>query len=147
MDAQLLRGSFFLLVLWHRELWASARMYIRLALFRVEEQKPGADADDTARSGEGKIPPSTPNMEDAELLRNKQEATAIQKPINPPWVTQPSVSDTVAPYQKPNWPAYIKAYLKELLNWDRLVSEDHWPPWVDYVYKEYDPNRWEALEL
>jgi hypothetical protein len=40
-----------------------------------------------------------------------------------------------------------KAYLKGMLDWPRPSWTGHWPPFGDYVGKEYDPNRWEEFKL
>lgn len=37
-------------------------------------------------------------------------------------------------------------YMKSMLDWDRPQRADHWPPYGEYVGKEYDPNRWEGFE-
>lgn len=39
-----------------------------------------------------------------------------------------------------------KEYLREMLKWPR-PQHGHWPPFGDYVDKEYDPNRWEEFSL
>lgn len=40
--------------------------------------------------------------------------------------------------------ANAKSYLQQVLDWPRPDHEDgHWPPYEEYVDKDYDPNRWE----
>jgi hypothetical protein len=40
----------------------------------------------------------------------------------------------------------VKEYMDAVLNWERPISEDgHWPPYRDFVGKDYDPNRWEGF--
>jgi len=39
-------------------------------------------------------------------------------------------------------------YLKDMLDWSRPEHRNgHWPPYEDYVDKDYDPNRWEGFKL
>lgn len=35
--------------------------------------------------------------------------------------------------------------IAHFIQWER-PSTDHWPSWHDYDDKDYDPNRWEALD-
>ncbi|KAF2743510.1 hypothetical protein M011DRAFT_430883, partial [Sporormia fimetaria CBS 119925] len=37
--------------------------------------------------------------------------------------------------------------MKQMLEWPRPTWEGHWPPFKDYVDREYDPNRWEYFPL
>ena len=41
-----------------------------------------------------------------------------------------------------DWTSYVKGMLK----WPRPSWEGHWPPFSDYIGKEYDPNRWEYFD-
>lgn len=37
-------------------------------------------------------------------------------------------------------------YMKDILDWERPKHKNgHWPPYEDFVHKDYDPNRWEAF--
>lgn len=38
-------------------------------------------------------------------------------------------------------------YMKNKLNWPRPSWDGHWPPFRDYVGKDYDPNRWEHFPM
>ncbi|KAF2467795.1 uncharacterized protein BDR25DRAFT_316432 [Lindgomyces ingoldianus] len=44
-------------------------------------------------------------------------------------------------------PTDLKEYMKNMLNWTRPTWNGHWPPFGDYVDKDYDPNRWEEFEM
>ena len=35
--------------------------------------------------------------------------------------------------------------IAQFIQWNR-PSTDHWPSWHEYDDKDYDPNRWEALD-
>ena len=37
--------------------------------------------------------------------------------------------------------------MKKMLDWGRPTWDGHWPPFNDYVDKEYDPNRWEQFPM
>jgi hypothetical protein len=38
-------------------------------------------------------------------------------------------------------------YMKDILDWERPKHKNgHWPPYEDFVLKDYDPNRWEAFK-
>jgi hypothetical protein len=39
-----------------------------------------------------------------------------------------------------------EGYMKTMLEWDRPKMVAHWPPYDDYVGRDYDPNRWEDFE-
>lgn len=64
---------------------------------------------------------------------------------HPPWVTDPSRTKPIAP----TWPrpANMKAYMQKMLKWARPTWDGHWPPFADYVDREYDPNRWEEFKM
>lgn len=39
-------------------------------------------------------------------------------------------------------------YMQDMLDWSRPEHRNgHWPPYEDYVDKDYDPNRWEGFKL
>jgi hypothetical protein len=39
-------------------------------------------------------------------------------------------------------------YMRDILDWERPKHKNgHWPPYEDFVHKDYDPNRWEAFKL
>jgi hypothetical protein len=41
----------------------------------------------------------------------------------------------------------IEEYMKDMLIWQRPENKDgHWPPYQDYIGRNYDPNRWEAFD-
>lgn len=39
-------------------------------------------------------------------------------------------------------------YMQDILDWSRPEHRNgHWPPYEDYIDKDYDPNRWEGFKL
>ena len=44
-------------------------------------------------------------------------------------------------------PQDLKAYMEEMLDWNRPNKQGHWPPYEDYINRSYDPNRWEEFDL
>ncbi|KAL5401368.1 hypothetical protein PMIN06_011844 [Paraphaeosphaeria minitans] len=40
-----------------------------------------------------------------------------------------------------------KKYMEGMLDWNRPSWVGHWPPFEDYIGRDYDPNRWEEFEL
>jgi hypothetical protein len=41
----------------------------------------------------------------------------------------------------------VEEYMKDLLIWQRPENKDgHWPPYQDFIGRDYDPNRWEAFD-
>lgn len=41
----------------------------------------------------------------------------------------------------------VDEYMKDLLIWQRPENKDgHWPPYRDFIGRDYDPNRWEAFD-
>jgi hypothetical protein len=41
----------------------------------------------------------------------------------------------------------VTEYLQQILRWPRPTYKGHWPPYADYVDKDYDPNRWEQFPM
>jgi hypothetical protein len=38
-------------------------------------------------------------------------------------------------------------YMRDILRWQRPKEKDgHWPPYREFVNKDYDPNRWEGFQ-
>lgn len=116
----------------------------------------GKEADDVL--AEEKKPVATPAAIDAGLIAGGADAGAPivsiqdEKPIatkisdaQPPWVTDASRTEPIAPTF--SRPANIREYLKKMLKWSRPTWDGHWPPFKDYIDKEYDPNRWEQFEM
>jgi hypothetical protein len=64
---------------------------------------------------------------------------------NPPWVTDASRTEPIAPTM--SRPANMKAYMEKMLKWARPSWDGHWPPFSDYINKKYDPNRWEQFPM
>jgi hypothetical protein len=99
------------------------------------------------------LPAATPSALDADLSAGGAEAAApivsIDTPrpteSHPPWVTAPSRTEPIAPTF--SRPTNLKEYMKSMLKWGRPTWDGHWPPFRDYVDKEYDPNRWEQFDL
>ncbi len=41
----------------------------------------------------------------------------------------------------------VEEYMRDMLIWERPENRDgHWPPYRDFVSRDYDPNRWETFE-
>ena len=74
----------------------------------------------------------------------QQDAPSPSRPP-PPWATTSIKSNT--PAYTPLRPAVLRAYMLEMLNWSRPTWEGHWPPFADYIDKDYDPNRWEQFDM
>jgi hypothetical protein len=48
---------------------------------------------------------------------------------------------------RPATEATWRRYMKNMLKWPRPNWNGHWPPFGDYIGKEYDPNRWEHFDM
>jgi hypothetical protein len=80
-----------------------------------------------------------------ETKLNASKASAALVESHPPWVTAPSRTEMPsAPFARPT---NMKEYMKSMLKWNRPSWDGHWPPFADYVDKEYDPNRWEQFDM
>ncbi|RDI84453.1 hypothetical protein Vi05172_g5720 [Venturia inaequalis] len=45
-------------------------------------------------------------------------------------------------------PVEREEYMQDILDWSRPEHRNgHWPPYEDYIDKDYDPNRWEGFKL
>lgn len=90
---------------------------------------------------------------DAELSAGGAPSTGVSTVVpedeEPSKVTPPWVSDSSkgSPLDYTPKPTDLKKYLREMLNWNRPSWNGHWPPFNDYVDKEYDPNRWEQFDM
>jgi hypothetical protein len=102
---------------------------------------------------DAKSPVATPSVVDPQLVAGGAEAGAPVVPIDnstptksyPPWITDPSRSTPIAPTM--SRPANMKEYMKKMLKWSRPTWDGHWPPFGEYIDKEYDPNRWEQFSM
>ena len=70
-------------------------------------------------------------------------------PVRPPWMKSESNNGTARKYGVGVLKGEeLKNYVKNILSrWGRPTWNGHWPPFADYVDKEYDPNRWEKFPL
>lgn len=159
----------FLLTVWHRSPWVGNSVYERIPPFSGKEQQPIPN--DTPRPPPGTStaptpasaptsavvaappPASTPLRETSvtEPVRNSTEQDAGQEKSNvsqkssPPWVTESP--DVAATRPKPKMFENLSSYMKSMLDWPRPNWIGHWPPFDDYVNKDYDPNRWEYFPM
>jgi len=139
--------------------WASTIVYEQLPLFHGSPSYPTPSPDSSPTPSPDSRPSSSPNSSlennpnvasgrplDQEVVDAELNNAAISnKPSPPPWTTASSKPSPLD-YSPPR-PTNLKEYMKEMLNWRRPSWEGHWPPFVDYVDKEYDPNRWEEFEM
>jgi hypothetical protein len=148
-------GFICLLAVWHQSPWTTTRVYERLTLLKdvdIQQSIPSGAENGMWKAWSGR--PSLPKVVNPELVAGNtgsmkpQELLESETPARP-WVTVPSNSILHAslPQDASSWPKDIKEYVKGMLEWDRPNWEGHWPPFADYVNKEYDPNRWERFDL
>ncbi|KAH7396328.1 hypothetical protein BKA66DRAFT_596993 [Pyrenochaeta sp. MPI-SDFR-AT-0127] len=124
----------FIFVVLQQSPWAQQKVYEQLPLFdlgsRPQDQStiPFEGQDDV-----GGNPPIVP----------VPDSTPTKS--SPPWVTGPSRAH---PYVPPTpRPSNMKEYMQKMLNWSRPTWGGHWPPFQEYIYKKYDPNRWEQFDM
>ncbi|KAJ4377603.1 hypothetical protein N0V83_000430 [Neocucurbitaria cava] len=139
--------------------WAHEKVYERLPHFdlgsRPPDQSPIEDGSRThpEDAWQHAVPVAKPSAIDVELVAG---GAGVHPPIapgqdveetksNPPWVTAPSRSKPLAP-PTPR-PSNMKEYMKKMLKWSRPTWDGHWPPFQEYTYKGYDPNRWEEFDM
>lgn len=78
------------------------------------------------------------------------DAGTLVTPVDGPWTSQTSTQVRTAsatalplslgPYEQ------TQVQIKELVDsWVPPDDPEHWPPYLDYVGKGYDPNRWEGF--
>jgi hypothetical protein len=145
--------AFIFLVL-QQSPWTRESVYERIPLFK---SNPRPDQSPISNSNE----PDLPQFEDAghsAVPIATSSHVAPEKPVEvsqtpvasktkalPPWVTAPSRTASFVP-PTPR-PTNMKEYMKKMLDWGRPSWDGHWPPFNDYVDKEYDPNRWEQFPM
>jgi hypothetical protein len=153
----------FIFVVVQRSPWAHQNVYVQLPLSHsssrpnlssiiggLNNDRLQAQLEDAWRHV---MPAPRPSAVDAQLVAGGAEAGAPivsigdAKPTesHPPWVTAPSRTESVAAtFARPT---NVKKYMKSMLKWGRPTWDGHWPPFADYIDKEYDPNRWEEFNL
>lgn len=134
----------FILIVWNQSPWASQNVYQQIPLFSGTKQEPMSNEDVSPKKGGVRPLPTGGSPELATASMPPQQAVETQKPT-PPWVTGTSKSSPLD-YAPPR-PTNMKEYMQEMLNWNRPSWEGHWPPFGDYINKEYDPNRWEQFDM
>ena len=143
------------LAVWWQSPWTTTHLYERLTLLgdvETQQSLPSGDEIGVWKPWRGR--PSVPKVVKPELSvgvsgsMEPQERLGLERPA-PPWVTGllNSASNASVPQDAPSWPKDLKEYIKGMLKWDRPNWQGHWPPFADYVDKEYDPNRWERFAL
>ncbi|KAF1967262.1 hypothetical protein BU23DRAFT_484070 [Bimuria novae-zelandiae CBS 107.79] len=84
----------------------------------------------------------SPHLELPEKGSEKHNFTT--KPPLPPWEKTEKKGSRLDHEDMQHQDA--KAYLEDMLDWNRPSWQGHWPPFADYEDKEYDPNRWEEFD-
>jgi hypothetical protein len=149
-------GFAFLLGAWHRSQWTTMNVYERLTHVKGAGKYSIQYGNENGAGRKWFDGLSIPKVMNSELAAGGTGTVDSQEPLErenfpstPWWVTVPSKSNSNAsrPQDAPSWPKDLKRYMSGMLKWDRPNWEGHWPPFADYVDKEYDPNRWEQFEL
>ncbi|KAF2448809.1 hypothetical protein P171DRAFT_461508 [Karstenula rhodostoma CBS 690.94] len=135
---------------WQRSPWARARAYVYqrvpVAAFAVPKQNPMSIKD-------GRLNASTTRLEGLLLggistLRSEVGVLDVKKADEtaapPPWETLEGKGSRLD-YEDVRV-GEEKKYMDEMMDWSRPSGVGHWPPFEDYVNKDYDPNRWEEFE-
>jgi hypothetical protein len=130
--------------------WASTSVYEQLPLFYSSPSSPTPSPDSRPSSSPNSSLENNPNVasgrpQDQEVVDAELQNTGTSNKPLPPWTTASSKPSPLD-YSPPQ-PTNLKEYMKEMLNWRRPSWDGHWPPFLDYVDKEYDPNRWEEFEM
>ncbi|KAF2685354.1 hypothetical protein K458DRAFT_365715 [Lentithecium fluviatile CBS 122367] len=140
-----------ILAIWQQSPWTTVEVYEQLPLFKNAKQKPIPNDEEAPKTWGGK--PAIPDVVDPELVAGGTGSLEPQEPLEakkatPPWVTTSPSNASRADFRPPPpLPTDMKDYMRELLKWDRPSWEGHWPPFADYVEKDYDPNRWEQFDM
>jgi hypothetical protein len=155
-------GLTFLFIVLQQSPWAQERVYERLPVLKSENRPdlswiPGLGRDRLKAhpqdAWQHAVPAAMTGGADIALIGTGAGAlpqilpSASPRPTesHPPWVTAPSRTGFMAP-ATPR-PTNIKEYMQSMLKWDRPTWDGHWPPFQDYVDKQYDPNRWEQFDM
>lgn len=147
--------AFIVLVL-QQSPWTKERVYEHIPLFKSNprpDQSPISNSGDSPHAHledawQHAVPVATPShvADDRPLdVDASQTPVASKTKALPPWVTAPSRTASFVP-PTPR-PTNMKEYMKKMLDWGRPTWDGHWPPFNDYVDKEYDPNRWEQFPM
>lgn len=151
----------FIVAVLQQSPWVNQKVYARISLFSSGTSKPNQEpihSQDTDQSLPQRLgdfwhqppPTATPTAIDVELVAGGTGSNPVIVPVadskpNPPWVTAPSRTASFVP-PTPR-PTNVKDYIIKMLQWSRPSWNGHWPPFEDYVDKEYDPNRWEQFDM
>jgi hypothetical protein len=113
----------FIIAILRQSPWASSNVYKQIPLF-TSPNNISPSQDDNAQkpldAGRGRLP--------WQFGRGRSLVDG-QKDLNQTRVT--------------DW----KKYMEGMLKWPRPNWDGHWPPFEDYVDKQYDPNRWEQFPM
>ncbi|CAI6295562.1 unnamed protein product [Periconia digitata] len=152
----------FLLTVWTRSPWTTNQVYERVPAFSGKEQHPIPNEPPRPPPAPSSEPVQNPVVAPApvpapastpvhDVVDNStQEDAPQEKPksspkANPPWMTESP--EAAAKRPGPTVFTDLKEYMKSQLNWPRPNWIGHWPPFDEYVNKEYDPNRWEHFPM
>ena len=118
----------FLLILavLHQSPWSSAIAYEQLSLFPTSNPLHTSSEPDQKplwESGKGRLP--------WELGKMKSLVDGVED------------TNRTRPTTELSW----RKYMKSMLTWPRPKWDGHWPPFGDYIGKDYDPNRWEHFDM
>lgn len=144
----------FILAVLQRSPWAKERVYEQVSLlneaYRGHQQPVPNSSQEQLQAHledawQHAVPPATPTPSPSQTLKSpSSEPVSKTKPL-PPWVTAPSrIGNFIPPFPKPT---DVREYMKKMLKWGRPSWDGHWPPFSDYIDKEYDPNRWEQFDM
>jgi hypothetical protein len=145
--------AFIVLVL-QQSPWTKERVYEQIPLFKSNprpDQSPISNSGEPAQAHvedawQHAVPVATPShVAEEKPIEPSQIPVASKTKALPPWVTAPSRTASFVP-PTPR-PTNMKEYMKKMLDWGRPSWDGHWPPFNDYVDKEYDPNRWEQFPM
>jgi len=113
----------------------------------VENGRPGKPWKD-----EGQYSALVPDPDDnlvAAKPQPEQKTTTMPKPMelptNPPEKPKNYMDDKITPIRHIPYEDQQNK-IKELIQWEPLNTDRHWPSWDAYRDSAYDPNRWEGFE-
>jgi hypothetical protein len=144
----------FIFIILQQSPWATERVYERIPLFKSDSRpnqspisNPGEQVQAPIEDAwQHAVPAATPSrVEDDKPVEASPTPVASSTKKLPPWVTAPSRTASYVP-PTPR-PSNMKEYMQKMLNWGRPSWDGHWPPFSDYIDKEYDPNRWEQFPM
>jgi hypothetical protein len=143
---------FFVLVVYHQAPWSPSLANEQISLgWQLHAGVFGGEGGShkNASLGAGKLSPDNSDTKPIyPLWTSDFESDPDAEPSIFPWLTvkgkSKSLVDGVKEDSEPveNW----GEYMNKMLDWDRPMLGNHWPPYWDYVGRNYDPNRWEGFE-